>query len=97
MELGIYLNSQHPAVDDPARRFAEMVEQVRLIRALGFDSIWSEDGRHLAAHIPGAQLYPFEGLGHLPVFTARREFRETLRQFVRTGEARPEAPVAPGG
>jgi alkanesulfonate monooxygenase SsuD/methylene tetrahydromethanopterin reductase-like flavin-dependent oxidoreductase (luciferase family) len=44
MKLGIYLNAQHPQGDDPARRFAETVEQVRLIRQLGFDSIWS--GEH---------------------------------------------------
>jgi len=44
MKLGIYLNAQHPQDDDPARRFAEMVEQVRLIKSLGFDSIWS--GEH---------------------------------------------------
>ena len=31
MQLGIYMNAQHPAGDDPARRFAETVEQVRLI------------------------------------------------------------------
>lgn len=44
MKLGVYLNSQHPASDDPARRLAETLEQVRLIRALGFDSIWA--GEH---------------------------------------------------
>ena len=38
MKLGVYVNAQHPAGDDPARRFAETVEQVRLIRSLGFDS-----------------------------------------------------------
>jgi hypothetical protein len=38
MKLGIYLNAQHPAGDDPARRFAETLEQARLIRSLGFDS-----------------------------------------------------------
>jgi alkanesulfonate monooxygenase SsuD/methylene tetrahydromethanopterin reductase-like flavin-dependent oxidoreductase (luciferase family) len=58
MKLGIYLNSQHPAADDPARRFAETVEQVRLIRSLGFDSIWA--GEH---HItPGYHFYPQFGL-----------------------------------
>src|SRR2546423_1647504 len=52
MKLGIYLNSQHPDGDDPARRFAETLEQVRLIRSLGFDSIWAGEhhvtnrGRH---------------------------------------------------
>jgi alkanesulfonate monooxygenase SsuD/methylene tetrahydromethanopterin reductase-like flavin-dependent oxidoreductase (luciferase family) len=54
LKLGIYLNSQHPAGDDPARRFAEMLEQVRLVRALGFDSIWA--GEH---HItPGFHFFP---------------------------------------
>ncbi|MGH7357070.1 MAG: LLM class flavin-dependent oxidoreductase [Candidatus Rokuibacteriota bacterium] len=54
MKLGVYLNAQHPAGDDPARRFAETVEQVRLIRSLGFDSIWG--GEH---HVtPGFHYFP---------------------------------------
>jgi len=58
MRLGIYLNSQHPDSEDPARRFAETVEQVRLIRSLGFDSIWA--GEH---HItPGFHFFPQLGL-----------------------------------
>jgi alkanesulfonate monooxygenase SsuD/methylene tetrahydromethanopterin reductase-like flavin-dependent oxidoreductase (luciferase family) len=39
MKLGIYLNSQHRERDDPSRRLAETLEQARLIRTLGFDSI----------------------------------------------------------
>jgi pimeloyl-ACP methyl ester carboxylesterase len=42
---------------------------------------------YLAAHIPGAQLYPFKGYGHVPLFTATQEFCELLRRFVRTGRA----------
>jgi alkanesulfonate monooxygenase SsuD/methylene tetrahydromethanopterin reductase-like flavin-dependent oxidoreductase (luciferase family) len=54
MKLGIYLNSQHPEGDDPARRLAETFEQVRLIRSLGFDSIWA--GEH---HVtPGFHFFP---------------------------------------
>jgi len=54
MKLGIYLNAQHPASDDPARRFAETLEQARLIRSLGFDSIWG--GEH---HVtPGFHYFP---------------------------------------
>ena len=54
MKLGIYLNSQHPASDDAARRLAETLEQVRLIRTLGFDSIWA--GEH---HVtPGFHFFP---------------------------------------
>ena len=44
MKLGIQLNAQHPQREDPAQHFAETVEQVRLIRELGFDSIWG--GEH---------------------------------------------------
>src|ERR1700748_3786199 len=54
LKLGIYLNSQHPAGDDAARRFDEILEQVRLIRSLGFDSIWG--GEH---HItPAFHFFP---------------------------------------
>jgi alkanesulfonate monooxygenase SsuD/methylene tetrahydromethanopterin reductase-like flavin-dependent oxidoreductase (luciferase family) len=54
MKLGIYLNAQHPATDDPARRFAETLEQARLVRALGFDSVWG--GEH---HVtPGFHYFP---------------------------------------
>ncbi|HSA81838.1 MAG TPA: alpha/beta fold hydrolase [Geminicoccaceae bacterium] len=40
---------------------------------------------YLAAHIPGAQLYPFKGYGHVPLFTATHEFCDVLRRFVRSG------------
>jgi alkanesulfonate monooxygenase SsuD/methylene tetrahydromethanopterin reductase-like flavin-dependent oxidoreductase (luciferase family) len=54
VKLGIYLNAQHPAGDDPSRRFAETVEQARLIKGLGFDSIWG--GEH---HVtPGFHYFP---------------------------------------
>jgi hypothetical protein len=54
MKLGIYLNSQHRERDDPARRLAETLEQARLIRALGFDSIWAGE-HHL---VPGFHYFP---------------------------------------
>jgi alkanesulfonate monooxygenase SsuD/methylene tetrahydromethanopterin reductase-like flavin-dependent oxidoreductase (luciferase family) len=54
MKLGIYLNSQHRERDDPARRLAEMLEQARLIRSLGFDSIWAGE-HHL---VPGFHYFP---------------------------------------
>ncbi len=54
MQLGVYLNGQHPETDDPARRLAEIVEQVRLLRSLGFDSIWG--GEHHAT--PGFHYFP---------------------------------------
>src|SRR5260370_1061485 len=54
MKLGFYPNSQPPAGNDPARRLAETLEQVRLIRSLGFDSIWA--GEH---HVtPGFHFFP---------------------------------------
>ncbi len=40
---------------------------------------------YLAAHIPGAQFYPFKGYGHVPLFTTTQEFCDVLRRFVQTG------------
>src|SRR6266568_2117053 len=54
MKLGIYLNSQHRERDDPSRRLAETLEQARLVRALGFDSIWAGE-HHL---VPGFHYFP---------------------------------------
>jgi hypothetical protein len=54
MKLGIYLNSQHPETEDPARRMAETLEQARLVAGLGFDSVWA--GEH---HVtPGFHYFP---------------------------------------
>ena len=36
----------------------------------------------MADRIPNAQLYAFEGRGHLPIFTATREFCDVLRHFM---------------
>jgi alkanesulfonate monooxygenase SsuD/methylene tetrahydromethanopterin reductase-like flavin-dependent oxidoreductase (luciferase family) len=54
MKLGIFLNSQHPENEDPARHLAHMLEQARLVRSLGFDSIWA--GEHHAT--PGFHFFP---------------------------------------
>jgi len=57
VKLGVYLNAQHPAGDDPGRRFAETLEQARLIRSLGFDSIWGGE-HHLKWGLAGISLDP---------------------------------------
>jgi pimeloyl-ACP methyl ester carboxylesterase len=41
----------------------------------------------IAAGLPNARLYAFEGKGHLPIFTATDEFCEVLRSFVRADRA----------
>jgi pimeloyl-ACP methyl ester carboxylesterase/DNA-binding SARP family transcriptional activator len=43
-------------------------------------------GEEIARRLPSGRLYPFSGLGHLPMHTATGEFCQVLRQFVRTGE-----------
>jgi pimeloyl-ACP methyl ester carboxylesterase len=45
-----------------------------------------ELGRQLAASIPGALFYPFEGRCHMCTMTATEEFCDVLRQFVLTGQ-----------
>jgi len=54
-------------------------------------SVPVERGRYIAARIPGASLYLFEGKGHLPIFTATSEYCDVLRRFVRSGEV-PQRP-----
>lgn len=68
MKLGVYLNAQHPQGDDPVRRFSETVEQVRLIKQLGFDSIWggehhATDGYHYFPLLPFLQRLAAEAEG----------------------------------
>jgi alkanesulfonate monooxygenase SsuD/methylene tetrahydromethanopterin reductase-like flavin-dependent oxidoreductase (luciferase family) len=58
MKLGVFINSQHPGDTDPRRKLAEMVEQVRLIRDLGFDSLWG--GEHHG--VPPSHFFPLLGL-----------------------------------
>ena len=53
--------------------------------------------RYLTAHIPRAQLYLFDGRGHLPIFTATGEFCDVLRCFVRTGRVPETVALAGSG
>lgn len=48
MKFGIHLGNQHLPGESPVQRFQEHVEQVRLLRDYGFDSIWA--GQHYLAH-----------------------------------------------
>lgn len=68
MKLGVYLNAQHPADLDAGRCFAETIEHVRLIRKVGFDSIWSgehhvTDGFHYFPLLPMLQRLAAEAEG----------------------------------
>jgi alkanesulfonate monooxygenase SsuD/methylene tetrahydromethanopterin reductase-like flavin-dependent oxidoreductase (luciferase family) len=68
MKFGVFLNSQHAASDDPRRRFDEMAEQVRLVRQLGFDSVWGgehhiTDGYHYFPLLPLMQRLAAEAEG----------------------------------
>ncbi|MFM9939822.1 MAG: LLM class flavin-dependent oxidoreductase [Hyphomicrobiaceae bacterium] len=68
MKLGVYLNAQHPQDQDPGRCFAQMIEQVRLMRQVGFDSIWSgehhvTDGYHYFPLLPMLQRLAAEAEG----------------------------------
>ena len=44
-----------------------------------------EYARSLLKLLPNAELYVFEGRGHLPIFTATHEFCEVFDQFVQEG------------
>jgi alkanesulfonate monooxygenase SsuD/methylene tetrahydromethanopterin reductase-like flavin-dependent oxidoreductase (luciferase family) len=44
MKFGIHLGNQHSPGESAVARFREHVEQVRLLRDHGFDSVWA--GQH---------------------------------------------------
>lgn len=44
MKFGIYISYKHSPAEDPVRKMDEHLEQVRVMRDLGFDSVWS--GQH---------------------------------------------------
>jgi alkanesulfonate monooxygenase SsuD/methylene tetrahydromethanopterin reductase-like flavin-dependent oxidoreductase (luciferase family) len=58
VRYGLFVSAQHPAQDDPAVRVAEHLEQVRLVREAGFDSIFA--GQHF---LPA----PFQMLQPVPL------------------------------
>src|SRR5436309_2687820 len=48
MRFGIHLGNQHLPGESAVERFQEHIEQVRLLRDYGFDSIWA--GQHYLAY-----------------------------------------------
>lgn len=58
LKLGLLLNKQYPPGDDPRARFLEHLEQVRLARDLGFDTICL--GQHFLSS-------PFQELQSVPL------------------------------
>jgi len=62
MRLGLFVSAQHPAGADPSRALAEHLEQVRLARSLGYDSVFV--GQHFLAE-PFQMLQPVPLLARL--------------------------------
>lgn len=48
MKFGIHLGNQHSPGESAVERFREHIEQVRLLRDYGFDSVWA--GQHYLSH-----------------------------------------------
>lgn len=66
LQLGIYLNSQHPEQQDARQCLTDLVTQVKLANSLGFDSIWAGE-HHLT---PGFHFFPqLALLSHLAAFS----------------------------
>ncbi|HEX3246256.1 MAG TPA: LLM class flavin-dependent oxidoreductase [Chloroflexota bacterium] len=66
LKFGIQVCDQHPAGDDMLTRFDELIEQVRLARELGFDTIVA--AQHYLSH-PHQMLQPLPLLGRLAAET----------------------------
>jgi pimeloyl-ACP methyl ester carboxylesterase len=72
-----------------AAEFGPLLERVRVptlvMHGTADKTTPLELGRQLAARIPGALFYPFEGRCHLCMVTATEEFCDVLRRFILTG------------
>ncbi|MFN0073134.1 MAG: LLM class flavin-dependent oxidoreductase [Chloroflexota bacterium] len=66
LKFGIQVCDQHPTSDDPIARFDELIEQVRLARELGFDTIVA--AQHYLSH-PHQMLQPIPLLARLAAET----------------------------
>ena len=64
---------------------AESAVPTLIMRGTEDRMVTFEEGRYYASQIPGAVFYAFEGIGHVPIFSASAEFCNMLRAFVRTG------------
>jgi pimeloyl-ACP methyl ester carboxylesterase len=76
---------------DPGMDIAPLPESIAvrtLVSHRGEDRlVTSAASEFIASHIPGAQLYIFDGKGHNPIFSATDEFCDLLRNFIHTGRA----------
>ncbi|MCZ6654007.1 MAG: alpha/beta fold hydrolase [Planctomycetota bacterium] len=74
---------------DPSKDISGLLDQVSVPALVTHGSedqrIPIAAGRYIAEHIPDSIFYPFEGAGHLPIYTATAEFIDVLRTFIRTG------------
>jgi alkanesulfonate monooxygenase SsuD/methylene tetrahydromethanopterin reductase-like flavin-dependent oxidoreductase (luciferase family) len=66
LRFGIQVCDQHPASDDPVTRMDELIEQVRLAREIGFDTIVA--AQHYLSH-PHQMLQPIPVLARLAAET----------------------------
>ena len=74
MRFGLALSVQHPPEDSQVSRFADHLEQVRLARATGFDSVWASQ------HYLSAPFTYFQ-----PIPTLARVAAEASRMLLGTG------------
>jgi 3-oxoadipate enol-lactonase len=82
---------------DVADRLAEIALPTLVIHGDADPLVRIENGRHLAANIPGAELIVYDGVGHIPEVECFERFNDDLLSFLsrrsrRTTSARdPEA------
>jgi pimeloyl-ACP methyl ester carboxylesterase len=88
---------------DPEVDIAPILDRVKaptlVLHGTDDQRVSVRSAHYLAAHLPDARLHLFEGLGHLPIFSATAEFCEVLRRFVRgapTPSPTPPSAPAPG-
>ena len=67
---------------DVADRLGEITAPTLVIHGDADPLVRVENGRHLAAHIAGAELIVYEGVGHIPEVECAEQFNDDLLAFL---------------
>jgi pimeloyl-ACP methyl ester carboxylesterase len=67
---------------DVADRLGEITAPALVIHGDADPLVRVENGRHLAANIPGAELIVYEGVGHIPEVECFEQFNDDLLAFL---------------
>lgn len=83
MSLEAYMRQLNACMmHDAARRLSEIKAPTLVIHGADDPLVPYANGQYLAAHIPGAKLSTYQGVGHLPPTEATERFNREVLEFL---------------